>query len=51
MRTGKLRKLKMEARTGIQNGRLNAGNCFNPSILSTLSILSIPKKLNKEKRR
>ena len=53
MKTKKLRKLKMEAKNEIQNGRLNAGaeiqKCFHPSIPSILSILSTPKKLNKEK--
>jgi len=44
----KMEKLKIKAKTGIQNGRLNYGNCFHPSIPS---IPSTPKKLIKEKAR
>jgi len=53
MKTGKLRKLKIKAKTGIQNGRLESGNCFHPSTPSIPSILSTPKKQkqNKEKER
>ena len=38
-----LEKLKIKAKTGIQNGRLNYGNCFHPSIPRLLSIPNTPK--------
>jgi len=46
MGTGKQEKLKIKAKAGVQNGRLNAGNCFHPSILS---ILRTPKTKNKRR--
>ena len=46
-----LEKLKIKAKTGIQNGRLNAGNCFHPSIPRLPSILSIPKNKTKLRRK
>ena len=48
MGTGKQKKLKIKAKAGIQNGRLNAGNCFHPSILRHPSIPSIPKTKNRK---
>jgi hypothetical protein len=37
-------KLKIKTKTGIQNGRLNAGICFHPRLPS---ILSTPKTKNR----